>query len=532
VIRSVSNRAGYAIKVSIIVLSVMFATPGVAVDNPNVVEKSFDVDVLRPFDASRKDDMRLMRGYFQSASWEYSIPEMTWDRLKLIGLRGIRLINVESNRAVRSVRIDGALSFDFSLLLPALADCRRYGLIPHIVVGQRMQDLLAIRDKASAYGIADLRAYEDYAFALMKFVARDQGFSNADFEVGNEPDTNGAAWLLDGAHKNGAPEMYEAYLALYEAWAKAADRLTRAFPEARIRLGGPALTPYTLYYGEVEWARQFVSAVARRQLRLDFFSVHLYGDQQSLRGATPNGPYPSLADGLAYYKRLLKESGLAHVPLYVTEWGPCADTDDSPCGAINGDEVGAAWAAKFVIEMAESGVDEGIALILRDHMTADGKRDNLSWPAFLLADGQTPKALYNVARIFRRMADQRMVVSGGDDVTTVLASSSGSRVTIMAVNQQWNFSRSADEATRTRLSVTVHPWHSGSNRVNFVRYVIDRSHSNVYRSRQTGARRIKAELQSVEQGTVDVVNGALHLPSVIAEPSSITYWEITGYQPP
>ncbi|WP_176059830.1 hypothetical protein [Paraburkholderia sp. BCC1876] len=511
-------------------IGVVFATPGVATDNPNLAQKSIDVDVSRPFDALRQDEMGRMRSYFQSASWEYPIPRITSEKLKLIGLRGVRLINVESNRAVRSVRADGTLSFDFSLLLPALADCRRYRLIPHIVVGQRMQDRLAIRGKLADYGIADRRAYEDYAFALMKFVVEDQGLSNADFEVANEPDTNGAAWLLEGAHASGAPEMYDAYLALYETWAKAADRLTRAFPDAHIRLGGPALTPFTLHYGELEWARQFIADVARRRLRLDFFSVHLYGDQQALRGAPPNSPYPSLADGLAHYRRLLKESGLARVPLYVTEWGACSDTGDSPCGATNADEAGAAWAARFVIEMAGDGVDEGIALILRDHLTEDGTRDNLSWPAFLLADGQTPKALYNVARLFRRMGDRRWAASGGDDATTVLASSSGSRVTVMVVNQQWDFSRSVDEATPTRLSVTVRPWHSRSDRVNFVRYVIDRIHSNVYRSRQPGARGVKAELQSAEQGIAKVVNGALHLPSVIAEPSSITYWEITDYQ--
>ncbi|MFP3577898.1 hypothetical protein, partial [Brevibacillus sp. SIMBA_040] len=57
--------------------------------------------------------------------------------MKPIGIKNIRLINIESNVEI-SGKVDGYVSeYDFRRLTLALADCRKYHLIPHIVVGQK-----------------------------------------------------------------------------------------------------------------------------------------------------------------------------------------------------------------------------------------------------------------------------------------------------------------------------------------------------------------------------------------------------------
>jgi xylan 1,4-beta-xylosidase len=140
--------------------------------------------------------------------------------------------------------------------------------------------------------------------------------------------------------------------------------------------------------------------------------------------------------------------------------------------------------------------------------------------------------MYNVARVFARMGDRRVAVSGGDDITSVLASVSASRITVLAVNQQWDFARSVDNAKPTRIDVTLQPVRASNGRVAFVRYVIDREHSNVYRRLMSGASNVAPELTPVERGTIAVVDGVVHLPGVTVEPSSISYWEITGHRLP
>jgi xylan 1,4-beta-xylosidase len=305
--------------------------------------------------------------------------------------------------------------------------------------------------------------------------------------------------------------------------------LSQEYPAATFRLGGPAITPYTLTYGQVDWAKQFTKDVAASGLRLDFFSFHSYGDQEALPGAKAFGPYPPFAQRVKYYRTLLSNAGLAHVPLYVTEWGASADVGANDAEPINANEAGAAWSAQFLLAMAEQRIDDAMLLVLRDELAARGRGENWAWPAFLLSDGLTPKPLYNTALMFSKMAAQRIRVSGDDPTTRVIASVDDSRVTMIVVKSDWDFQSKTDRTQPERLTMAVHdlPFPPGNVRVS--RYLIDNTHSNSYTLQLAhqpldGAR---AGLTRVNVSTVPVVAGTVTLPAILIPRSSVTFIEIS-----
>ncbi|NPT40351.1 hypothetical protein GNZ12_03280 [Paraburkholderia sp. 1N] len=492
-------------------------------------ERIVNVDAAMRYSVSGGDDIRRMRRYFQGASWETPILPETWQRLQPLGITRVRLINVESRRSLIKQSEAEATAFDFSKLRTALDDCRKYRLLPHVVVGQLMPAGLSNGSgDRGAGGVFESRAYKAYAYALLRFVVVDQGFSSGTFEVGNEPDTTGAGWLLQQQQQNGSLAAYKAYFQIYTAWAHAASRLSHEYPAATFRLGGPAITPYTLAYGQVDWAKQFAKDVAGNKLRLDFFSFHSYGDQEALPGAQAFGPYPPFAQRVKYYRTLLASVGLAHVPLYVTEWGASADVGASDAEPINGNEVGAAWSARFLLAMAEQRIDDGMLLVLRDEFAARGRGENWAWPAFLLSDGLTPKPLYNTALMFSKMAAQRVRVSGDDPTARVIASVDGSRVTMIVVKSDWDFQSKTDKAQLERLTLIVHhlPFPAGNVRVS--RYLIDSTHSNPYTHRLANQPLddARAGFTQVDVSNVPVVAGTVILPAISIPRSSVTFIEI------
>ncbi len=161
--------------------------------------------------------------------------------------------------------------------------------------------------------------------------------------------------------------MYSAYLKLYGVWANAADELEREHPGLKIRIGGPSITPFSYGYGSLNWAEQFTKDIVAGQLRLDFMSFHFYGNQQALSGLTEFGEYPSIDRQISFLRDKLNSVGLNNIPLYVTEWGPSSDINESPRGIINGNHVGAGWMARFLLDMAENNVEEGSLLVFRDY---------------------------------------------------------------------------------------------------------------------------------------------------------------------
>lgn len=487
-----------------------------------------DVDVARPPAMAGDRNIANIRRYLDGASWERPISQDTSDRIKPIGIKKLRLINIESNVEMLG-KVDGSVSkYDFRRLALALADCRKYHLIPHIVVGQKTPPSALIFASDSGGPTLDTNAYADYAYSLLHYVVVQQGFSSASFEVGNEPDTSGTRWLSRESGAKGGMSSYTKYLQLYTLWSNAADRLAREYPSSLFRLGGPAITPYTLSYGQVDWAKQFIADVARNKLRLDFFSFHSYGDQDALPGAEGTGPYPSVAQRVTYYRRLLTTAGLKNTSLYVTEWGPSSNVD-AHAYPINGNNVGAAWSALFMVAMAESGVDEGMLLVLRDEPGSPGGRENRAWPALLLSDGRTPKPLYNVALAFSKMADRGVYVDGDNPHTRVIASADRSKITIMAINSDWDFRSNADLSKETSIATVVRNIDRSLINVRISQYAIDALNSSDLQQNIEGTRPCTAtcELTKVDDRLMRVSSGEIGLPVVKLPSSSVTLIEIS-----
>lgn len=479
---------------------------------------------------SGQDDLRLIRRYFQGASWELPISSETWQQLRPLGISKIRLINVESGSAVQFEAGKKGPQFNFSSLLPGLQDCRNYGLRPHIIVGQGPQIALVIQEDGSSYGVSDWSRYEEYAYAFLKFVMVEQGFSQADFEVANEPDINGASWLTPEKLPMGAQAMYEAYFQLYRAWATAADQLIREHPELKLRIGGPSITPHTFSFGKFNWAEHFAKDVAAQKLRLDFFSYHFYGNNAALTGLPTFGRSPSFAVQIDTIRNSLSTAGLGNVPIYLTEWGPSYVTTAIPEGIINGNQVGAAWTARFFMEMAASKIDEGMALTLRDHFDPRRLENGWAWPSFLLSDGVTPKGLYNVALMFSKLPGQRVRASDAEGSIGVLASADKSKLGVLAFNQDWDYSNSKERAITERMEIRISGLPFPAARVRVVRYLVDATHSNAYHFYQQGMPIDQANvgLTTVEEISLPVIAGVVTLPRVDLAPSSVTLWEISA----
>ncbi|RQS08863.1 GH39 family glycosyl hydrolase [Burkholderia sp. Bp8998] len=498
-------------------------------DAPDRVRK-IEIDVSSPYSQSGGNDIEIIQSYLSGASWEAPIPSYTWDKLKAIGVKSVRLINVENPNAI-SIDASGSVSgINFESLGLSLADCRRYDLNPHIVVGQRLQKSTAFRTPDGLlYGISNADAYGKYAYSLIKFVAVDRGFNRAIFEVSNEPDTNGAPWLMAGKQSAGSELMYRAYFELYEIWARAAEKFRLDFPDTHIKIGGPAITPYTLVRDRLDWAGAFVGDVASKKIPLDFFSFHVYGDQDALSGSLKFGPYPSFAERVSHYRKILKRNGLEHVPLAVTEWGPSASTDETAHGIVNGNEIGAAWSARFVQDMLDNRISSAMLLILRDHEFKGGGGDNWGWPAFLLADGVTPKPVYNFALMLKRMAPVRVEVVGSDNVVPVLASKDNSKITAILANGDWSDSLSKDRASVQTMSIVLENIPFKARRIKIERYLIDGRHSNAFFSRKNFGRvgPGTGELERIDESVVPISGGSAVLPSVAVLPSAVFFYEMT-----
>ncbi|WP_445371852.1 GH39 family glycosyl hydrolase [Methylomonas sp. HW2-6] len=498
---------------------------------------SFIVESQTIYNASNQDDLKLMRDYFRASTWTAPFTNSTWQMLKPLEVYKARFLGLEPSNIARLDPITNKLQYDFSRVWEskALKDCKTYGLIPHIVVGHSPQAAFATSSNEKKYrGISNWAAYEEYAYAYLEAVTIKSNILQADFEVGNEPDINGEAWLLETNLQNSDPRMYDAYIKLYAAWSKAADKLAHTYPELKIRIGGPSITFWDHAFAKFNWAEQFIKDVASQRLRLDFISFHYYGNNQALTGLTEFGKFPSVAAQAAEFRQHLKTYNVKNVPLYLTEWGPSWHTNEKPEGIINGNNVGAAWTARFLLTAVENNIDEGLLLLFRDNSDPKTLADNWGWPALLLADAVTPKALYNVALMFNKLTGHRVKTTPVRQGNIgIIAGADSSKVSILVFNQNWDFQDTKDLAAAEQLELTVDqlPFNTTAAKVTY--YVVDETHANSHYLQKTKAKASlkSATLQPIATQDIPLTNGSIKLSSVNLEPSSVTLFEITAANP-
>ncbi|MCQ8119762.1 GH39 family glycosyl hydrolase [Methylomonas rosea] len=491
------------------------------------------------YNVSRYEDIKLMRSYFQEASLENPISKGPMKRLAPLGISKARILNVESPNSLSIDPTTKQFRFSFSSRLPlVLENCKSNNLIPHIGVAQVQQNSIATGVvNGRHYGVADWTAYEAYAYAFLKFVTIDNGFSEADFEVANEPDTTGSAWLFAEKLGNSSKRAMAEYLKVYAAWSNATNKLSKEHPELKIRLGGPGMTTFSFGgFGTINWAEQFLKGVVAQKSRLDFFSFHFYGNVQPLMGLPYFGRYPTIDDLADFLHTQLNDLGLTDVPINFSEWGPSFETRNIPKALINGNNIGAAWTARFVLDAAENNIDEGALLTFMDHQSANdsGELENMwGWPSLLHSNGITPKALNNVATMLSRLPGKRVLTSPVRQGSVgAIASSDKSKVGVMVFNQNWDFINVKELAPAEQARITIKKLPFTASKVNVFKSVMDETRANPYfihLNKNLSRWQIldATGLRSTRMQQIPVINGSVTLPDADLAPSSVTLWEIT-----
>lgn len=380
------------------------------------------------------DDIGRLQRLAGGVGWEFSPNKLTADKLRQLGMRTIRCINVDPLPG----RFDETGAYVFEPV-PARLDahlqtCRELGANPHIILAQGVPEVLRLSPAevqartpimgqspaGHTYWNGDWARLRAYWKAYFRLVVIDCGFSRARFEVGNEPDINGQFPRLAGKQgAMGSRALYQAYLEVYRNASQAAQEFEAEHPGAKVTLGGPALAwAYSFKYGELNWATEFIKDVAAAKLKLDFLGVHFYGNIASLHGEYPAG-YPPLAEMLATTQNA-RDRYLPGLAIEVTEWGASYHTNNRPEATVNANPIGAAWSAAFLNQLLESGVRTALYLVTTDGQARDpagaGLKNVWGWPSLFVNPVQFgqpwPKAPAHLFSMIHVLAPQRVVLEG------------------------------------------------------------------------------------------------------------------------
>jgi hypothetical protein len=149
------------------------------------------------------DDMARLRAFYHGVGFEFEPTDAVAQGLREIGVQRLRLINIDGT--LKQVREDGSVEIEWSPHLEGqLAYCRQWGFTPHLIIGQVLQPAVAEGAPGDQRLESHWPAYEKYVYAFFDHVLREHGFADAYWEVANEPDINGAAWLTKATYPNGA----------------------------------------------------------------------------------------------------------------------------------------------------------------------------------------------------------------------------------------------------------------------------------------------------------------------------------------
>lgn len=376
------------------------------------------------------------------------------------------------------------------------------------------------------------------------------------FDVENEPDGYGKRadgtvnlpwWAVGEDYIPASYEIYAQYWDLYKAWATEVEAASREIPRP-LRIGGPCVTmfssdpqykwlpPLAGSSDNTSWYQRFVADCAIYNVRLDDLSVHIYGDQCPVFSRVSTWTYPNVTNVLNEMQAALDANALDFVRINISEWGPDAENQkiSVPASVKNADNVGAAWAAAFLENLAETSARKGSLNFLADSQPWSNQ-------SFLSENGTYPKTLHNLAEMVSMMSGTRCSMTypqGGDVGGFASADLSNGQVAVLAYNYNYDYRAllegrggMADKTSPQDLSVTVSglpsTWTAGAT---VKKYVIDSAHGGAYRLFASGQTITEAasDLQSVGNPiTVSVVGNSITLPSSLAEKSSVTLWIIT-----
>ena len=311
-----------------------------------------------------------------------------------------------------------------------------------------------------------------------------------------------------------------------------------AYPGKTIEIAGPAFSSVSFHHypllGLPTLEERFLdqilnpntdidplTGVARFNAPLDRFSFHFYGDFQN--GWDPNAAsYTTLKYLTDTIGSKLTTLGHPGIPLFLSEWGPSADSTND----INYSHKGAAWAAAFLTEAVHDGISSGSFLMMHDGI---GSQPGVLGMASLMyksiaSDGSIsyyPKPPANVFRMFAMMTGTRNPVALPADLGLgAFAASDATSAGIVV----YNYNSSFTDTVRT-FSVELDNLPFDGT-VTVRRFLVDAHTSNLaaYLS-QPG--RPDPSLQLVDQFSVQIQDGQLILPAQ-GLGLGVTFWQIGG----
>jgi xylan 1,4-beta-xylosidase len=406
-----------------------------------------------------KDDVQQLKRLASGVGWEFESNEAITARLRQIGIKTFRCINVDPLPGKFADDGSFVISDEPTRLQAHLQTCREVGANPHVIIGTGLPPELRLNEedlppdqrgimgnavKTALYGPKDWDAYEAYIEAYLEYVIIKQGFPEAEFEVANEPDTSGEMYPAPPRPAMGSAALYQGYMLLYTHIADAAHNFEADHPGMHVHLGGPALAwAFTFKYGDFNWATRFLQDCHNNHIKLDFLGVHFYGNIASLHGEYP-GNYPSFMDMLKTTQQA-RDQYFPGLPIEITEWGASYQTSNDPPSLVNGNYIGAAWGADFLDTMMESGVDSALYLVTTDlrQQAADGTwQDVWGWPALFVNPqvfgGQAyPKATFNLFDMISRLVGQRVQTAGNLRTVGLVASADAPTKSVTVL--LWNY---------------------------------------------------------------------------------------------
>ena len=251
------------------------------------------------------------------------VQDMLRQLQKDVGFRYLRFHGIfADDMLVCRMGKDGTLQFSFTLIDKALDFLLSIGLKPLIQFSFMPADMAAYPGRtvfASPFTISPPRRMEDWTRLVASFLAHIQSRYGSEeirswlYSVWNEPDTSVQMFGFDDVN-----QFYD----LYEhTW-----RTVKAF-DPRLPFGSPSLFPTTPH--EIDWLKQFLAVARDRECAPQFMDIHYYSDNfedsshNSSAFTSPSvfsenpGHFSLCLDKL---DKLREEVGIAHMPLYITEW--------------------------------------------------------------------------------------------------------------------------------------------------------------------------------------------------------------------
>lgn len=482
---------------------------------------------------SGRNDIGVLRNYFFSGSPNddnltngpnQALWPVTMDYTNAIGAHGMRSINGERDC---SLDANGNFTPSNNLIrhLNILHDSQRD---LHFIVGQSRPPVFP--DGAWNWDAGQWNAYEDYAYKCIKYVMVDYkgGFQKSIIEVGNELDISGTEgyWFVDGKWNNSDLKAYAGYIKCYAEWSDAIKRFNKDYPQKQVRLFGPAITTYTFWYTpNLNWGLKFIEDAKTNNWQFDGLSFHEYGAE--MLGGRPDysgGKLPSFKSVIKQLQDQLDLFGFTNTELWITEWG-CTTWTGTERIKNNYRPVGGAFAAAFMHEGLDNGVDGMVPLRLRDENSSSGW-DRLGCLATI--NGVVyPKPTYNVYRMFYQLPGQRKKTEWQNPNVQLgaIASASSDSIGVIVYNYDWDNQNIVDRSEPHDVQVKI----SGTNLPDSVtvrRFLMDAQTSNVAKYVDAGLVPSVAdcELQKVEEYTVKPVGGIITLPTKTIGQSAVSLW--------